>query len=327
MWVKQTLGEQRKVLSALLEPPLQEIAKLCIRDWHDMDTLDRVLRTHFPQIPHIQLLYAIDKLGRQLSSNISAHGLDPSYRGQDLSRRPYSVSLYPKRHFMLSSVYISQTTGRPSISAVQPVISDQQFLGFVVADFDIRHLPLAINSPRNTTPWAKEHATPLPPLSNIELTPPTANLSRTRPFNQMDQHLAQISHTVEKLILEHGIFHVTLNYHNNLAMVWEIHDPYQYHLFSTEQLSNDNVLHGYNRSTYPAKASVMASQVQEILRRFQTLRMAKGEAYLCSASLNIINGMVGLSFTSDNSQYIPAPIFLSQDLSLWTGQRSAVNEN
>lgn len=322
MWVKQTLGEQRKLLSALLEPPLQEIAKLCMREWHDMDALDQVLQAHFSQIPHIQLLYAIDKLGRQLSSNTSAHGLDPSYRGQDLSRRPYSVSLYPKRHFMLPSVYISQTTGRPSISAVQPVISDQQFLGFVVADFDIRHLPLAINSPRNTAPT--EPAAP-PPLSDVEITPPTANPSRSRPFNQMDKQLTQISHAIEKLILEHGIFHVTLNYNNNLAMVWEIHDPYQYHLLSTEQLLNEDVFHSYNRTTYPAKASVMANQVQDILRRLHALRMAEGDTYLCSASLNIINGMVGLSFTSDNSQYIPAHIFLSQDLSLCTGQRTAVN--
>jgi len=108
-------------------------------------TLNEILNAYLPSIPHCHLVYAIDKFGKQISANVSNEGIEPQYRYQDLSRRPYSVSLYPKRHFMLSSVYISQTTGHPCMSAVQPVIDEQQFLGFVVADFDIRHLPFTSN--------------------------------------------------------------------------------------------------------------------------------------------------------------------------------------
>ncbi|OUD16226.1 PDC sensor domain-containing protein [Thioflexithrix psekupsensis] len=327
MWVKQTLGEQRKLLSALLEPPMQEIAKCCVGEWHDTTTLDTVLLTQFSRVPHIQLLYALDKLGRQISANVSVHGADSSYRGQDLSRRPYSVSLYPKRHFMLSSVYISQTTGRPSISAVQPVVNEQQFLGFIVADFDIRHLPLAVNASHHKLSDPSERASaalshPAPPVT------PKTPFSGPRALTLMDQQASQVTDMVAYLMWERGVFHVMLNYTNGVVMVWETRDPYQYHLLTAEQLlTRDTIYHAYQPSTYPAKAAISIDQVREILQRFQTLRLTEGTDYLCSASLNVINGMIGLSFTCDNSQYMRADLFLERPLSDWTRQRNAVNAN
>lgn len=325
MWVKQTLGEQRKLLSALLEPSMQEIAKCCISTWHETEALDAMLMTQFSDVPHIQLLYALDKLGHQISANVSANGLDGSYRGQDLSRRPYSVSLYPKRHFMLSSVYISQTTGNPSISAVQPVINEQQFLGFIVADFDIRYLPVHFNPPRVFEPWPKQAMQiPLGHRSEGKAMP----IKTTRAFNLIDQHLTQITHTIEQLMLARGVFHVTLNYTTNLLMLWETHDPYQYHLLTVEQvLYHSNVVNEYRLAAYPEQAKVTPSQLGDILKRFSILRLAEGKEYLCSASINVMNGMVGLSFSCDNSQYMSAAVFLERNLSDWIGRRVAVNEN
>jgi hypothetical protein len=226
---------------------------------------------------------------------------------------------------MLSSVYISQTTGRPSISAVQPVVNEQQFLGFIVADFDIRHLPLAINAshklpdlPESSSP-SSSHSAPVVPKSTFSV---------PRALTLMDQQASQVTEMVAYLMQERGVFHVMLNYTNGVVMVWETRDPYQYHLLTAEQLlARDAICHAYQPSTYPAKAAVTVEQMWEILRRFQTLRLTKGTDYLCSASLNVINGMIGLSFTCDNSQYMRADLFLERPLSDWTRQRNAVNAN
>ena len=44
--------------------------------------------------------------------------------------------------------------------------------------------------------------------------------------------------------------------------------------------------------------------------------------YLRAASLNVINGMVGLTFSCDGSHYIPAAEFLRNGEAFWFGPRA-----
>ncbi|OQW95946.1 MAG: hypothetical protein BWK79_00615 [Beggiatoa sp. IS2] len=306
MLVKRTLGEQRKVLTALLEPAMLNLSKHCAEVWSDSDALDKVLNAQFPAIPHCHLVYAVDKFGKQVSANVSLQGIDKNYRGQDLSRRPYSVSLYPKRYFMLSSVYISQIDGYPCISAVQPVIDDQQFLGFIVADFDIRHLPLSMTPPKSV------------PVS-------TGHVPQ-RVTSTLDQHIDEVMMVLSTLISEHAVFHCLIHYASSQIVLWQLHDPYQYRLYEVEQLLDPNMASAYPPCVYPSKATLMPEVVRQVLENFRTLRLTSNNFYLCSSSINIINGMVSLSFTYEDPQYLPAEIFLSKDLSAWLGQ-NAVNES
>lgn len=308
MWIKQTNGEQRKVLMALFEPAMLNLSKICVMVWSDLENLDKVLCTHFASIPHCHLVYAVDKFGKQISSNISANGIDSSYREQDLSRRPYSVSLYPKRHFMLSSVYISHTTGRPCISAVQPVINDQQFLGFVVADFDIRHLPLSMNSPKTTPLRMQNHY--LPPKQ-----------SQSRQVGSLfDRYLSDIQGILSKLISEHGVFHFTMHCYSAQVVLWQMDDPYQYRLYDVEQLLDPDMYLTYPRYPYPTNAKMSAKEVRQVLEQFRALRLADESFYLRSGSVNIMNGMVSLSFSFEGSRYMSVSEFLDKDLSYWLGQ-------
>lgn len=298
MWTKRVIGEQRKMLMGLLEPIMLRLAKQCASAWFTVECLDEVLHAYFPSIPHCHLVYAIDKFGKQLSANVGSAGIESHYRHQDLSRRPYSVSLYPKRHFMLSSVYISQTTGQPCISAVQPVINEQQFLGFVVADFDIRHLPFASN-------------TPTEPQKTLTLDFPQ------RIISVADLHLDKTAKTVGRLMSEHGVFHCTIHYTSAQILLWQIGEPFQYRLYTVEQMLEPTIYHAYPRMTFSEKASVSTRQIKQILERFNTLRLAGNAVYLRHGSLNIMNGLVGLSFSREGSQYLTAELFLDQDLSFW----------
>ncbi len=307
MWVKSTLGEQRKLLTGIIEPSLVSIAHQCAVVWDDVDQIDAILKAQFSNTPYLQLLYIIDKEGKQVSSNVSPCGIDVSYRGQDLSRRPYAVSLAPKRCFSLSSVYISQTTGRPSISAVQPVMNESKFLGFLIGDFDIRHLPLNIPQPRPVVSLSQlqEEGTAAAPAI-----PPTVK----RIFSLIDQHRYKIHAMVEKLILEHGIFHCTINYTNGQIALWHFNDPYRYHLHSVEDLLDCNLTNQYPYLDYAEPATVTAKQICECFGRFSELRMQSADNYLCSSSLNVVNGMIELTFSDNHQQYLPVKTFLTTDL-------------
>jgi len=321
MWIKQTIGEQRKILTTLFEPAMLNMAKQCAQVWSETEKLDQILSTHFALIPHCHLLYAIDKFGKQISSNITSHTIDSSYREQDLSRRPFSVSLYPKRHFMLSSVYISQTTGCPCISAVQPVIDQtQQFLGFVVADFDLRQLPLTVVNSNH--PYLEKHHN-----STNTCTTPSIKVQPNNPKGGIEQYFDDIQGILYKLLCEHGVFHFVLHYSSMQVIIWQVDDPYQYQRYSIKQLLDPNMYLVYPRHPYLARAKISQQQVQEVLQRFHALRLVDEQFYLRSGSLNIINGIVSLSFSYEGSLYLPVEIFLSKDQYHWIGNAAAVNAN
>jgi len=316
MWIKPTITEQRKGLVALFEPLMLNIAKRSSSAWANTEQLNRVLNEHFSTIPHCHLLYAIDKLGKQVSANITSDSIDENYCGQDLSRRPYSVSLYPKRHFMLSSVYISQTTGSPCVSAVQPVIDEQQFYGFIVADFDIRRLPLSIEDTSNSlllNVSTKNEVVTFP----VESSPPRVKSS-------LDQNLDSVLNALHTLMSVHGIFHCTLHCSSGQAMLWHQDNPYQYHLCNTENLLAPEIYQMYRPSGYPDNALITIEQVKQVLDRFRTLRLTDETVYLRSGSINVMNGMIGLSFSCDGSQYMAVDVFLNKHLSFWFGRGVAV---
>ncbi len=316
MWIKPTITEQRKTLVALFEPVMLNIAKQSSSAWTNTEQLNHLLNEQFSTIPHCHLLYAIDKLGKQVSANITSHSIDENYYGQDLSRRPYSVSLYPKRHFMLSSVYISQTTGSPCISVVQPVIDEQQFYGFIVADFDIRRLPLPIED--TSKPFLFNV-----PVKNESM---TVMLESTSPRvkSPLDQNLDLILNALHTLVSVHGIFHCTLHCSSGQAMLWHQDNPYQYHLCNTENLLSSEIYQMYRPVSYPKNALITVAQVKQVLERFRTLRMTDDNVYLRSGSINVMNGMIGLSFSCDGSQYMAVDVFLNKHLSFWFGRGLAV---
>ena len=100
-------------------------------------------------------------------------------------------------------------------------------------------------------------------------------------------------------------------------MLWQIDAPYQYSLYDLKQLLDPDMYLIYPRCSYPANAKVSTKTVKKVLERFCTLRLIDEHFYLRSGTLNIINGLVGLTFSFDGTQYLPVETFLSKDLADW----------
>ncbi len=80
----------------------------------------------------------------------------------------------------------------------------------------------------------------------------------------------------------------------------------------------------YRPSGYPDNALITIEQVKQVLDRFRTLRLTDETVYLRSGSINVMNGMIGLSFSCDGSQYMAVDVFLNKHLSFWFGRGVAV---
>jgi hypothetical protein len=98
-----------------------------------------------------------------------------------------------------------------------------------------------------------------------------------------------------------------------------IDDPYSYRILTLEEILDPDLSLAYPWRPYTDKATVTLDQVRLCLDQFKGLRFADEVIYLRSSSINIINGMVGLTFSCDGSHYMPVSEFLQRDMAFWLG--------
>ena len=302
--IVNSIEEQKSALSAKLAAPMQQLAWQCAAVWPDKAALDRVLQQGLASIPQCRLVYALDPTGIQISANVAADKLHERFYGQDLSQRPFMSNVVPSRGFILSDVYISRLTERPTVTAVLAVLKEEKVAGFIAADFDLRDLSLSEAPHTATSGWRQIKGDP-----SIRQTV----FMQQRAISELDQHGDDVIATINELMCERGIFHVQIHFSSSRATLWSMDDPFSYRVHVLEEIINPSVCLAFRKQAYPARATVRPEQVRKVLEKFKQLREADDVIYLRSGSLNVINGIVGLTFSCDGSHYIPADEFLSDE--------------
>lgn len=309
--LQTSIAQQREALIAVLQEPLQRLAAACSRVWGERAKLDSVLSAALHEVPFCKFLYALDTQAVQISDNVSREGLIEKDFGRDRSQRPYMSEAVPAAGFLLSEAYISIVAKRPSLTAIQ-IVRDGAgtVLGFVGADFALRDLPLTRKLYEEPRTWRQIRGDP-----SIRGTV----FHQTRIESEMDRHIDTALSVVEELILDHGVFHVMLHFSSSRAVIWVVDDPYRYRLLDIDALIDPDSCLAYPRRPYPSDALVPAAHVRLVLDTFRGLRFMDEMFYLRSGTLNIFNGLVGLTFSCDGSHYIPYDEFLQMDEAFWVG--------
>ena len=314
-WLENSINRQRSYIEGLLLEPMSSIAVICSEHWNDRLALDRELKNFLQEkVDHrCQLLYVIDNLGRQYSSNVSDFAVDISGIGHDLSNRPYLCNLVEngdKRQLVLSDVYIDRQTRKPCITALRRIELNNQSIGYVAADFGLNDLPLKDVNEGQSHQWRQIRGDPSIRGSLFQ---------QTRANSPMDEHLDEVLDVVEALMTSQGIFHTKLHFSSSRATLWPYSDPYCYRLHVLDEIINPKVCLAYEKTPYPGQAVVSADLIHQVLNTFKPLRMEDDTIYLRAASLNIMNGLVGLNFSCDGSHYMPVEEFLEKDQQFWFG--------
>ena len=313
-WLESTIRKQRNNIEAILIEPLSQVAGVCAEHWDNRQKLDIELKKYLEcnKEHRCRLLYAIDNQGLQHSSNVSDIDSDETRIGQDLSNRPYLHFKYnsDQKDFVLSDVYVDKQKRKPCITALHRITLNDEVLGYIAADFNLNDLPLKnVNEPQ-IQEWRQIKGDP-----SIRGT----LFQQLRTRSAMDEHLDEVLDVVEALITEQGIFHAKLHFSSSRATLWPYNDPYHYRLHVLDEIINPKVCLVYAKMPYPVEASISAKIVPKILKMFKSLREADETIYLRAASLNIMNGLVGLNFSCDGSHYMPAEEFMNKDLNFWFG--------
>lgn len=308
--LQEGVVHQREALMVLLQEPLRRLAEACSTVWGEREKLNALLGDALKAMPYCKHLYALDTAALQISDNVSHEGLLEGF-GRDRSRRPYMSEAVPGAGFILSDAYISLRERRPSLTAIQ-VVRDKagKALGFIGAYFGLRDLPLTRELYEEPRYWRQIKGDP-----SIRGTV----FHQTRSESEMDRQIDTVLGVVAELMLYHGIFHVILHFSSSRAIIWLVEDPYRYRLLDINELIDPDICLVYPRRSYPEDALVPAGQIREVLDAFRGLRLMDEMFYLRSGTLNIYNGIVGLTFSCDGSHYIPYDEFLKMDHDFWMG--------
>lgn len=307
---KDAVYQQRVELAKRLSEPLAVLAAKCEPAWGDRNALNRVLTENFSTVPNGLFMYALDDQGIQLSDNISAKGLMPEHYGRDRSTRPYMRETVPAWGFLLSEAYISLRANRPSLTALQAVRRNEELLGYVGVDFDLRDLPVTAELYDESAEWRQIKGDPAI-RSGV--------FHQCRIESPLDKNIDVACAIIEELIADRGMFQGVIHFSSSRATVWFISDPFRYRILDQEALGHPDICMLYPAQAYPDDALIPRETIGSIMNALKTLRLSDETFYLRSASINIFNGMISLTFSCDGSHYMSWQEFLDKDETFWFG--------
>lgn len=309
--LQKAVKEQRKALKELLSESMSELATACADKMHNRQALEDILSREMSTAEYCKYLWVVDKHGRQLTDDAMRTRFKHGQVGRDRAARPYLQRALKGKDYYLSEAYISRNRKRPSLTAVKTIYDDKgQVNGYLGADFDLRELPNTADEYKNEKNWQQVKGDPA-----IR----SGLFSQQRVESAMDAKIDKVLSVMKELMLEHGVFHSKLHFSSSRATLWRVDNPFDYQILNIDELSDPDICLAFQRQKYFEKAIVDAKSISLIFQQFKDLRFADETIYLRSASLNIVNGMVGLNFSCDGSHYMFYEEFLEKNTTFWFG--------
>lgn len=308
---KDSIFRQREELARMLREPIAILAKQCVSVWGDRDGLNAVLLRGFSGIPYCCYLYVVDNSCMQLSDNIVETGVMPGHYQRKRSDRPYMKEAMPAWGFLLSDAYISLVAHRPSLTALQVVMSDAGAqLGYLGAGFDLRKLPVTSGLYQEPGEWRQIKGDPAIRSGLFQ---------QTRIESPMDRNIDNAMAITEELLTQRGTFQCQIHFSSSQITIWTVDDPFRYRILDHEVLNDPDICLVYPSRAYPADAVIPTTEVTRILDGMRALRLIDANIYLRTASINIYNGMVSVTFSCDGSHYMRYEEFLAKGMTFWSG--------
>lgn len=304
------ITEKKRALEKLATAPLMALAEQCAVAWHDPDKLDAVLLKGIQQLPNCSLIFAVDTRGILISSNVENDHLDTQWRGTDLTGRPFLQNNLPYQGLTISQVYTSRHTMQPTLSVMQAVRHEEEILGFIAVDFNVDALPDTDVAVAQAGAWKQFKGDPA-----IRGT----LFMQERAISAMDMVLDEVIEIITELMQHHGIFHSKIHFSSSRASFWAVDDPFDYTIHLVDEITNPDRCLAYPRQPLHERVQVSQQDIARVLSLFKALRNADETIYLRSASFNIINGMVGLTFSCDGSHFLHYQEFIEKDTVFWFG--------
>lgn len=309
--LQKTVKKQRQALKELLFASMSELATACAEKMHNRQALENILSGEMSTADYCKYLWVLDRTGRQLTDDAMRTGFKYGQVGRDRVARPYLQRALKGEDYYLSDAYISRNRKRPSLTAVKIIYDENGKVGgYLGADFDLRELPHTSDEYVDEKDWQQIKGDPA-----IR----SGLFSQQRVESAMDAQIDDVLSVMKELILVQGVFHAKLHFSSSRATLWRVDNPFVYQILNIDELSDPDICLAFQHQQYFEKAIVDAKNISMVFQQFKALRFADENIYLRSASLNVVNGMVGLNFSCDGSHYMHYEEFLEKSMPFWFG--------
>ena len=307
---QDSIYQQRAELAEILRNPMTQLAEKIEPLWGDRSGMNKMLRAEHGSIPFCKFLYTITTEGKQISDNVSATGVKRGHYGRDRSDRPYMQETIPSWGYLLSDAYISHCGQHPAVTALQVIQREGEILGYLAAEFHLRDLPVRTEPYEEPGTWRQIKGDPAIRGTVFQ---------QTRIESPMDENMEQSLSILEEFLTERGVFQCQIHFSSSQATIWMKDDPFRYRILDKEALTDPDICLVYPGHPYDEGAIIPQEEIKRILDTMQILRLGDETIYLRTASINIFNGMVSLTFSCDGSHYMRYDEFLQKETSFWFG--------
>ena len=128
-----------------------------------------------------------------------------------------------------------------------------------------------------------------------------------------DGSLDQVHALVAALLTRKGVFHAKVHYSSSQLTCWFARDPFCYEKFLKEEVLEEGFLDRFPDSDHAGRVPVIdGAGIDRILGEFRRLRLTDETIYLRNAAMNLINGMINMSFSCDGTHYIDHKTFFEK---------------
>jgi len=131
--------------------------------------------------------------------------------------------------------------------------------------------------------------------------------------SMFDTSIDRLHEIVSVLLAQKGVFHTKIHYSSSQLTCWFARDPFCYEKFVREEVLEEGFLDRFPDTDHAGRVPVLdTNDIQRLFAEFKRLRLTDQTIYLRNAAVNIINGMINMSFSCDGTHYIDHHTFFAK---------------
>jgi hypothetical protein len=128
-----------------------------------------------------------------------------------------------------------------------------------------------------------------------------------------DASIDRLHEIVIALLTRKGVFHTKIHYSSSQLTCWFARDPFCYEKFVREEVLENGFIERFPDSDYAGRTPLLGpAEIRRMLGEFKRLRLTDQTLYLRNGSVNLINGMINMTFSCDGTHYIDHETFFAK---------------
>ena len=136
---------------------------------------------------------------------------------------------------------------------------------------------------------------------------------QTRAESLFDKHIDRVHAIIQSLLIDKGAFHVKVHYSSNQLTCWFCDDAYRYRVYVRDEVLDPGFLDQFRDMTLNHLQPVLDTRrTGDVLAEFRRLRTTDKTIYMRNGSINLVNGMIGMTFSCDGAHYIDHKTFFNK---------------